>query len=176
MIEKTTGTKIIAVSDANGREAYFLREILSDSGRDSFCVLPLAEVKAGSLPVSVLLAPVPPKTDGGPCAQICVTRFHKDTDGEPLPEFPKVVTYSTEYDSADFTARNIRLLPEQITAFEIVGVGIIGRARISSPDPVEVEPALAASAAAIAAGVPFAEILEALGHIGLSGTSGKKQK
>lgn len=68
-------------------------------------------------------------------------------------------------DGADFTVRNIRTARDGSVAFEMVGIGIIGRVRLRSEDPVDAVSALAAFAAAVGAGVPFADALEALNRI-----------
>ena len=42
-----------------------------------------------------------------------------------------LVTFSDSSDSADFTARNIRVVGGDAVAFEIVGIGLIGRVRLN---------------------------------------------
>lgn len=74
----------------------------------------------------------------------------------------KMLTYSSTSDNADFTARNIRTIEEGV-AFEIVGVGVIGRVKLSSPDMVKT--ALVAASAALACRVPFADVLNALNNM-----------
>ena len=73
-----------------------------------------------------------------------------------------LVTFSDSSDSADFTARNIRVAGSA-AAFEIVGIGLIGRVRLNGmADRGAVLPAIAAAAAALTAGVPFAIMMDAL--------------
>lgn len=74
----------------------------------------------------------------------------------------KIRTYSATSDNADFTARYIHTIDEE-TAFEIVGVGVIGRAKLRNPDMVK--PSLVAAAAAISCGVSFADMLDALNNM-----------
>lgn len=74
----------------------------------------------------------------------------------------KLSTYSTSSDNADFTARYIHTLDGEI-AFEIVGVGVIGRVRINDPDLVKA--ALVAASAAISCGISFADVLSALNNM-----------
>ena len=73
----------------------------------------------------------------------------------------RVITYSLGRDDADFTAHNIRATQDGRTAFEIVGIGVIGRVRLRG-DLSCVGDSLAAAAAAVGAGVPFADVLTAL--------------
>lgn len=108
----------------------------------------------------VLLAPEPGDFSNPQNFSVCVTEFLLINHPAFL-KFPHLISYSTDRDGADFTARNIRFSPG-ITAFEIVGVGIIGRVRLKTGDRNAVSVALAAAAAAIAARIPFADILEAL--------------
>lgn len=153
--------KIIAVSDGAEKEAEVLRGILDRCGRDCFTVLPAGEAARQDGTAAVLLAARPGKFPDPQKISVCVTEYALSR----LPAFSgfrKLVTYSTDRDGADFTARNIRTVSEGATAFEIVGVGIIGRVRLKTDRKDSVATALAAAAAAIAAGIPFADILEAL--------------
>jgi len=74
----------------------------------------------------------------------------------------KILTYSTNSDNADFTARYIHTIDGE-TAFEIVGVGVIGRVRLQDPNMVKAS--LVAASAAIACGISFADVLNALNNI-----------
>ncbi|HEX3037693.1 MAG TPA: hypothetical protein VHO94_01700 [Oscillospiraceae bacterium] len=74
----------------------------------------------------------------------------------------KILTYSTGSDNADFTARYIHTLNGE-TAFEIVGVGVIGRVRLR--DSAIVKASLVAACAAVSCGIPFADVLNALNNI-----------
>jgi hypothetical protein len=161
MAEISTGRKIIAVSMDGGRERYLLQKILGNSGRNGvFTIVPVDEAMERGLKASLLFAPVLPVCTEPKLFPVCVTKFRPELQ---KPEgFRSVITYSTEWNVADFTARNIRQLPGGASAFEIVGVGIIGRVRLGPGCGGDVEASLAAAAAATTAGVPFAEALAAL--------------
>lgn len=74
-----------------------------------------------------------------------------------------LITFSDSSDSADFTARNIRLLEGGVIAFEFVGIGLIGRVKLKRTEPDNVVLMVtAAAAAALTAGIPFAPMMEAL--------------
>ena len=77
-------------------------------------------------------------------------------------EAERFLTYSMESDFADLTARGLRETPGGNLAFEIVGVGVIGRVRLCSKPMVSVKTLLASAAGALACGAPFAGILDAL--------------
>lgn len=161
MAEICNGRKIIAVSNSAERETYLLKKIIRDSGRSSvFAVVPADEAMHRGLKATVLLAQEPPEAAEPESLPVFVTKFRPKQ--EKPAGFRNVVTYSTEWDGADFTARNVRALPDGVTAFEIVGVGIIGRVRLAQGCSGDVEAALAAAAAATASGIPFAEALSAL--------------
>ena len=72
-----------------------------------------------------------------------------------------MITYALGRDDADCTAHIIRTTPDGHVAFEIVGIGVIGRVRLRGGLSC-VGDALAAAAAAVGAGVPFADVLTAL--------------
>lgn len=164
MTEMHMGRKIIAVSNGTERATYFLRKIIEQSGHGAFTVTSAQRAVERGEKVSVLLAddstafPVPA------LFSVCVTRF--EPDRPKPPGFQSVVTYSVKWDCADFTARNIRVLPDGAAAFEIVGVGIIGRVRLERGQEDDAEAVLAAAAAAMAAGIPLAEVLDALNRSG----------
>ncbi len=160
MAELDAGRKIIAVSNGTERATYFLRRILGNSGIGAYTVTMAQRAVERGETVSVLLTGDAPEFPVPALSRTCVMRF--EPDRQKPPGFQNVVTYSTKWDCADFTARNIRQLPNGTTAFEIVGVGIIGRARLGEGLGGDVEAALAAAAAAMAAGMPFAEVLKAL--------------
>lgn len=161
MAEIGTGRKTIAVSMGGERETYLLRKIIGNSGRGGvFSVVPAAGAMERGRKAALLFAPELPECAEPGLFPVCVTRFRPDFR---KPEcFRQVVTYSAEWDAADFTARNVRQFPGGGAAFEIVGVGIIGRVRLGPGRECDVEAALAAAAAATTAGVPFAEALGAL--------------
>ena len=161
MTEIYNGKKIIAVSNSAERETYLLKKIIRDSGRSSvFEVVPADEAVQRGLRATVLLAQEPPKAVESESLPVFVTKFLPER--EKIEDSRNIITYSTEWDGADFTARNVRALPDGVTAFEIVGVGIIGRVHLARGCSDDVEAALAAAATATAAGIPFAEALGAL--------------
>ncbi len=162
MSERNDGRKIVAVSNGFERETYLLEKIFRGSGReDVFVVVPEREAEERGLKAAALLAAEPRECPQPELFPVCVTRFRPG--GCRAPEgFRSFVTYSAEWDGADFTARNVRALPDGMTAFEIVGIGIIGRVRLERGRGEDVEASLAAAAAATAVGVPFAEALGAL--------------
>ncbi|CAB1250278.1 conserved protein of unknown function [Ruminococcaceae bacterium BL-6] len=91
----------------------------------------------------------------------CVIDSAFSGDRRSIPA-EKLVTYSAESDSADFTARNIRKTDEGVV-FEIVGVGVIGRVRLA--DEKQIEPCLIAACAAVSCGIPFADVLGSLNRL-----------
>lgn len=155
--------KLIAVSDKSGYTIAILKDILARCGRSCYHVAPAGEpVPSGMQPAVLLLFDAEEAAD--------TTRFAKCVADYGLAVKPELaalqpVTYSTDSDNADFTARNIRRMPEGFISFEIVGVGVIGRVRLAVPSESSVKMALAAAAAAIVCGVPFAEVLDALNNI-----------
>lgn len=159
MIKMKQAKKIIAVSNGAERATYFLGKILKWNIND-VTVIDVHKAEERGDTVAVLLAPEPQEIPLPALFSVCVTKFEPE---KPKPlGFRSVFTYSTRWDGADFTARNIRTLPDGTTVFEMVGIGIIGRVRLEHAQKGDVEASLAAAAAAMAAGVPFAGILDAL--------------
>ncbi len=159
--------KIIVVAGEASREAVYLKRILSYGGKKNIAVADSAAAAPEGPQATVLLLTDRP----GPAAHaekfaVCVMEYSLAQDPR-LSGLRNTVTYSVDRNGADFTARNVRLTQDGHAAFEIVGVGIIGRVRLRTGDTAAVPPALAASTAAIAAGVPFAEVLEALNGMNL---------
>ena len=74
----------------------------------------------------------------------------------------RVLTYSTSSDNADFTARNAHCIQEFGCAFEIVGVGVIGRIKLRTAEPDDVKTALMGASVCLACGIPFADVLTSL--------------
>lgn len=74
----------------------------------------------------------------------------------------RVLTYSTSSDHADFTARNAHCIQEFGCAFEIVGVGVIGRIKLRTAESDDVKTALMGASVCLACGIPFADVLTAL--------------
>lgn len=155
------GGKMIAVAGGDGREATVLNHILRCCGRNKYFVGSLRDSPPEGAQPAVLLAAGPDGALRPRNFPVCVAEYVLSR----RPEFfghPHLVTYSTDRDAADFTARNVRLLPDGSASFEMVGVGIIGRVRLQTGCADAAGPAMAAAAAAIAAGVPFADVLKAL--------------
>ena len=154
--------KIIVVAGKDSMEAVFLRRILSYGVRKNIAVSDSdGDVPDVSRATVLLTADRPEAVSRAGKSAVCVMEYSLAQDGR-LTGLKNIVTYSVDKDGADFTARNIRLTQDGLAAFEIVGVGIIGRVRLKTGDAGAVLPALAAATAAIASGVPFAEVLEAL--------------
>ncbi len=155
--------KQIAVSDKNGHTISVLKNILALCGRENYVVAAAGEpVLQDTQPMALLLC----DSKGAKCAKnfsFCVA----DYELAALPALTglKLITYSTASNNADFTARNIRQTPDGFTAFEIIGVGVIGRVKLVVNSMESIGCALAATAAAIACGIPFAEVLDALNNI-----------
>lgn len=72
-----------------------------------------------------------------------------------------VVTYSSHDDTADYTARDVRERPDGVD-FVLVGLGQIGRVRLSTPGRFSMYNALGAATCAMALGIPFDCVVEAL--------------
>jgi hypothetical protein len=161
MEQTGTAKKMIAVSDSAERESYFLKLILSSCGHGAFSAAPAS----GASNTSVLLSPEASMCPNPARFPVWVVRY-PDTGSIDRRGYRKVITYSVKYSGADFTARNIRTAANHTTSFEISGVGIIGRVHLRTAEKTVVEAALAAATAAIAAGVPFADALEALNSSG----------
>lgn len=155
--------KLIAVSDKNGHTIAVLKNILTLCGRSSYHVAPAGgQLPPGVQPAVLLLCDAVKAGDAGQFS-VCVAGY----EFAALPELSAFhpLTYSVKSDSADFTARNIRQTQDGFTAFEIVGVGVIGRVKLAVRTPDSIETVLAAAAAAIACGIPFAEVLEAVNNM-----------
>ena len=76
------------------------------------------------------------------------------------------VTYSERDDGADYVARNIRQRPDGVD-FELMSLGEIGRVRLATPGRFSVYNALGAAACARALGIPFDDVVTALGRAGI---------
>lgn len=155
--------KLIAVSDKSGHTISVLKRLFAFCGRAYCRVAPAGEpLRPGEQPAVFVLCEAGAGGQAGDFA-VCVAEYGiADRSGRTAPA---LMTYSVRSDKADFTARDIRRTPEGRVAFEIVGVGVIGRVRLLTGREDWAAPALAAAAAAIAAGVPFAEVLDALNRM-----------
>lgn len=77
-----------------------------------------------------------------------------------------LVTYSERDNSADYVARNIRQRPDGVD-FELMSLGELGRVRLATPGRFSVYNALGAAACARALGIPFDDVVTALGRAGI---------
>ena len=155
--------KRIAVSDKKGNTLSILNEILAFCGREKYIAQSAEEPAAKNTQPAVHLLC---DAEDLLCASdfiACVAEYGLLARPEVAEHNP--ITYSVSSDNADFTARNIRKTPDGFAAFEIIGVGVIGRARLSASTLEPVGDALAASVAAITCGIPFADVLDALNNI-----------
>ncbi len=153
--------KLIAVCDKSGHTTEVLKKLLKICGRNSYHVLPAnAPFEPVLQPAVLLYYDVLAAADA--CRfPLCVARYESAGDSQLQGLNP--LTFSMENNYADFTACNIRRV-ENLIQFEIVGIGVIGRVRLPCEYESWVEIFLAAAAAAISCGVPFAEVMEALNH------------
>ena len=156
-----TEKKVVCVAGKTGCAADIIVGILKLCGRDG-CI----EVVKGTQfpeihePTVLLLCQDCGGITAGECqcvvSEYSLARNIKNCNPKTLR------TYSSKTDAADFTARNIRVTPDGFTAFEIVGVGIIGRVRLNTQRSGVIDDVLAAAAAAVETGIPFADVLKAL--------------
>ena len=79
-----------------------------------------------------------------------------------------MLTYSATSDTAVPARNMIRNFQEKGFAFEMVGVGVIGRELIAKRIRAGCGVDLIAASAALTCGIPFAEVLEALNHISMA--------
>lgn len=160
--------KQIVVLEKSGYTIEVLRQILLTGGKENYSAVSAGITAPPGMSSSVLLVCDPEYPAEAPGYGACVA----DYETACLPGFAclrNLTTYSIDRDSADFTAKNIRTSQDGITAFEIVGSGIIGRVRLGPGMHGGVQSALAAASAAVAAGIPFADVLSALNGIGKIG-------
>lgn len=158
MADSLSAEKMIAVCEKNGHTISILQSILSACGRCR--AVPLGQRPGGQFRPAVLLLCEPSGAAQADGFETCVADY--DFAAMPGIAARRPLTYAVGNDSADFTARNVRRTRDGFTAFEIVGVGVIGRVRIAGCGESGVKDALAAAAAAVACGIPFAEVLRAL--------------
>lgn len=153
--------KAVAVAEKEGRTAAVLKRIFLLCGRKHYCVAEYGKPFPQDVVRSVLLLCVDPGEKIGNWP-VCVAE--RELAGLAAGA-ERLLTYSLAGSDADFTARNIRATPDGTIAFEIVGFGIIGRVRLFGGNPAGVEESLAAACAAVGAGIPLAEILQALNQL-----------
>lgn len=162
--------KQIVVLEKDGHTIEVLRQILKSCKKENYTAASAGEPLPPGTPCSVLLLCGPELPEGAAGYGTCVA----DLESALQPGFSgpeHFVTYSVDRNDADYTAKNIRTLRDGFTAFEIVGSGIIGRVRLGEKIP-GVRCALAAASAAVAAGIPFADVLRALNDISAADPSG----
>lgn len=166
----------IASCEQNGLAMPVLKQMLVDCGFDQrYHVMLWSQMKtgipAGSEPYALVTLQVTQTAEELSRFSICVSDYDYDLqmpDGETVPESYRMMTYSTTSDNADFTARNIRNFQEKGFAFEMVGIGVIGRIQLRNGSEQAVRGSLIAASAALTCGIPFAEVLEALNHISMA--------
>lgn len=162
--------KQIVVLEKSGYTIEVLRQILRSCRKENYTAVGAGETVPQGTPSSILLAcgpECPVEAEGyGACVADYESAFPPGFAG-----FGRLTTYSVDRDGADFTAKNIRSAQDGSTAFEIVGSGIIGRVRLGAGMP-GIRCALAAASAALAAGIPFADVLRALNEIQSVGPPG----
>jgi len=156
--------KRIAVGDKNGHTISILKRILDFCDREIEVTTAVSNQFLQNDKLTLLLLCDAEQADSARNFALCVTNY--EFTALPALAGLNLLTYSTVSDSADITVRNIRQTPEGFTAFEMIGVGVIGRVKITGEEFVT--PALAAAAAAIACGIPFAEVLNALNNININ--------
>lgn len=161
MADSLSAEKMIAVCEKNGHTITILQSILSACGRCRAALL--GELPAGQFRPAVLLLCEPSGAAQAERFEACVADY--DFAAMPQVAAHHPLTYSVGNDSADFTARNVRRTQDGFTTFEMVGVGVIGRVRLAGGEENRVREALAAAAAAVACGIPLAEVLRALNSV-----------
>lgn len=161
--------KLIAVCDKNGNTTSILKKILKFCNRENYVVSSVEKpIHENVQPAVLLLSDVDNRIFSNEFS-VCVSDYafsavREIADLQPL-------TYSSKSDEADFTAKNIRITESGYLAFEIIGVGVIGRVRLNIKDKSQqeyeeiVSNALGAASTAISCGIPFAEVLNALNNI-----------
>lgn len=158
--------KIVYVAEKDGCAAEILNGILQFCGREKYIdVIKGTALSDNIKPTVILLCTLCREIKTDDCQ--CVISEYSLTQDARFSCAKPCKTYSSKTDSADFTARNIRFAQDGFVAFEIVGVGIIGRVKLNTRDSGTVSDALAASAAAVGIGIPFADVLKALNSIEL---------
>lgn len=159
---ENSSAKRIVVLEENGYTIEVLRKILGSCKKENYRAVGAGPSLPAGTPSSVLLLCGRECPAGASAYGACVA----DRESAFQPGFnglSHLTTYSVDRNDADFTAKNIRTARDGSTAFEIVGSCIIGRVRLGANVGVSgVRSALAAASAAIAAGIPFADVLQAL--------------
>mgnify|MGYP000912383776 FL=1 len=161
--------KLIAVCDKNGNTTSMLKKILKFCNRENYVISSTDKPTHENIqPAVLLLSDVDNRIFSNEFS-VCVSDYAFSAVREISDLQP--ITYSSRSDEADFTAKNIRITENGYLAFEIIGVGVIGRVRLNIKDKSQqgceeiVSNALGAASAAISCGIPFAEVLDALNNI-----------
>lgn len=71
-------------------------------------------------------------------------------------------TFSMEDPTTDFVAANVRQFADMDYAFDLMGLGIIGRVHLAKDDRRLLRTALIAASAALSCGISFADVVEVL--------------
>ena len=151
-----TGSSIVV---ENQKIAELLNRLLQDCGRDTLRAVPPGQESAQGLLLADCAEVLRLARDFPACLAANPLRQDARLAGK------KLTTYSLQNDAADYTARGLHTTAEGYTAFEIVGVGCIGRVRLRRPPRGEEETILAAASAAVVCGAPFAQVLASLQRI-----------
>lgn len=168
-------TDEIAACEQSGLALPVLQKILSDCGfAERYRVVLWSQWEKGGtagVPYALVAGQVTQSAEELSKFSVCVSDYDCDLclpKGESFPESCRLLTYSARSDNADFTARNIRNFQDKGYAFEMVGVGVIGRIQLRSGKEQAVRGSLIAASAALTCGIPFAEVLGALNEISMA--------
>lgn len=169
-------TDEIASCSHSGLAMPVLAKILTDCGFDDrYRVVLWSEWKkgcpAGAQPYALVTGCITQSAKELSEFAVCVSDYDCDLAmpaGDTFPETCRSLTYSATSDNADFTARNVRNFQEKGYAFEMVGVGVIGRIQLRSGTEQAVRGSLIAASAALTCGIPFAEVLGALNEFSIA--------
>ena len=75
-----------------------------------------------------------------------------------------IITYSIDKNDSTYSAKNIKHRADGVD-FELVGNSVIGRAKLKTPGEFTVYNAMAAGVCAVALGMPFAGVVNALSDV-----------
>lgn len=81
-----------------------------------------------------------------------------------------VITYSTEKNEADYTAKDIRFSPDSVS-YQLVATGNIGKVKITTPGIFSVYNSMSAGIVGICIGIPFSDVVSGLQEV--SGVKGR---
>lgn len=163
MTEPSQPERHIVVEEKSGKAAAVLREILANCGCRGWRVVSAEETDGKEFHPALLLSCDGRKISDPRRFSACVCRY--ELAGRSCFSGLCPVTYSAQDERADFTARNIRTAEDGTTAFDLVGMGVIGRVRLAARSARMAEPVLAAASAAASCGIPLASVLDALNRV-----------